>query len=324
MWMRIFCVSETALRPGCPPVSAEESVRALGYRPHMVEGAASPGVAHAQCEVASALPITPFLRWAGSKRKLLHELQPYWKNRYMRYVEPFAGSSCLFFSILPPRALLADKNAELIEMYEQVRKRPDDVYDAVLDIDRTADEYYRVRALDPRRLTALERAVRFIYLNRNCFNGIFRTNTDGMFNVPFATSRAGEFPDREEFRRAAIALSRAELRACDFGATMRLVQAGDFVYLDPPYATSSRRVFREYGKHPFSVRDVARLGAHLRRIRKKKAHFLLSYAECPEIKAMARPYFVRRIRVRRQMAGDNEVRRNYSELLISSTKPPPK
>lgn len=198
------------------------------------------------------------------------------------------------------------------------------MYDGVVDLARTGDEYYRVRAIEPCGLSALDRAVRFIYLNRNCFNGIFRTNRDGMFNVPFATSRAGRFPDKAEFRAAADALKGAELIACDFGATMRHVGAGDFVYLDPPYATSSRRVFREYGKNPFSVEDVERLGRHLRWIRRKKAHFLLSYAQCAEVMEIAKPYHVRRKYVRRQMAGDDEVRRRYCELLISSAKPPPK
>jgi DNA adenine methylase len=289
----------------------------------MTWGTAGPAIVPAS-RVGAVVPITPFLRWAGSKRKLLHELQPYWKPRYKRYVEPFAGSSCLFFAIRPPSALLADKNAELIEMYEQVRRYPSDVYEGVVALARTADEYYRVRAIDPRGLPALDRAVRFIYLNRNCFNGLFRTNADGMFNVPFATSRAGKFPDKAAFREAANALGRADLIACDFGTTMRHVGAGDFVYLDPPYATSSRRVFREYGKNPFSVEDVKRLGRHLRWIRRKKAHFLLSYAQCAEVMGIAQPYHVRRKYVRRQMAGDNEVRRRYCELLISSARPPSK
>ncbi len=291
----------------------------------MIQGASSSAALPAESgagAIAPAVPITPFLRWAGSKRKLLHELQPYWKRSYKRYVEPFAGSSCLFFAILPPKALLADKNAELIEMYEVVRKRPDDVYDGVLELERNARTYYDVRAIDQRSLTLLGRAVRFIYLNRNCFNGIFRTNTDGMFNVPFASSRAGEFPGRYEFREAAYALRRAELRACDFGATMRHVRAGDFVYFDPPYATSTRRVFREYGKDPFSVEDIERLGRNLAWIRKKKAHFLLSYARCAEVEAIGSKYHIRRKYVRRQMASDDEVRRRYCEVLISSATPP--
>lgn len=288
----------------------------------MTPGAACPAAPPAESGAGRVVPITPFLRWAGSKRKLLHELQPYWKKRYKRYVEPFAGSSCLFFAIQPPKALLADKNAELIEMYEQVRRHPRAIYDGVCEIERDAPTYYSIRAADPAALPVLQRAIRFIYLNRNCFNGLFRTNTDGMFNVPFATSRAGQFPDRDEFCEAAKALKHATLRAWDFGTTLRHVREGDFVYLDPPYATTTRRVFREYGKNPFSTDDLARLGKHLRKIRERKAHFLLSYTECPDVKQVTRPYHKRRRRVRRQMAGDNEVRRNYSELLISSATPP--
>jgi DNA adenine methylase len=279
------------------------------------------GVATAGSRIGPRTAITPFLRWAGSKRKLLPELEAYWNPKYRRYVEPFAGSSCLFFSILPESALLADKNADLVETYEQVRLHPEDVYNGVLELARTERRYYLVRAQDPRRLRPLERAIRFIYLNRNCFNGIYRTNRNGIFNVPFASSRAGRFPERSEFRRAAIALKAAVLRPWDFGTTLRYVREGDFVYLDPPYATSQRRVFREYGKGSFSELDLGRLNDHLRKIVDRGAHFVLSYAECKEARLLAKGWHVRRRRVRRHVAGFIGARRRFSELVISSMQP---
>jgi len=265
--------------------------------------------------------IRPFLRWAGSKRQLVPDLVAYWKPIYSRYVEPFAGSSCLFFAISPPFALLADKNAELVEVYEQVRRAPAQIYDSIVAMPRTSDEYYRVRGLAPKSLTARERAVRFVFLNRNCFNGIFRTNRDGAFNVPFATSRAGKFVTRDEFLAAAAALRTAELRAWDFGTTLRYVKAGDFVYIDPPYATTTRRVFCEYGRRPFGPEDLGRLADHLPKLVERGAQFVLSYADCKEARELGRKWTLRRHRVRRNVAGFVSARRRSNELLISSVDP---
>lgn len=262
----------------------------------------------------------PFLRWAGSKRKQIPRLREFWSADYDRYVEPFAGSACLFFSLCPKKALLADKNDGLIETFELVRDHPSRVYDRVVAIPRTKECYYLVRARNPAKLTPIQRAVRFIYLNRNCFNGIYRTNRSGQFNVPFATSRAGAFVTRDEFMEASTSLRRATLRSWDFGTTLRYVREGDFVYLDPPYVVASRRIFREYGERPFSSIDLCRLKEHLLRIHDRNAAFLVSYADCREARVLAENWFSCRMRVRRHVAGFTGARRVAYELLITNIK----
>jgi len=164
----------------------------------------------------------------------------------------------------------------------------------------------------------VERAVRFIYLNRNCFNGIYRTNLSGQFNVPFADSRAGEFLTFEEFLISATLLQKAELRACDFGTTLQHARHGDFVYLDPPYAVEARRVFRDYGAKTFTQADVSRLGRHLSRLDERGVHFLVSYADCKESRTLACGWMSRRMRVRRHVAGFAGARRSAYEILISN------
>jgi len=265
----------------------------------------------------AAIP-KPFLRWAGSKRKQIPRLREFWSADYKRYVEPFAGSACFFFSLHPEKALLADKNADLIETYQLVRHDPSRVYDRVAAIPRTKKRYYLERAREPSELTPMQRAVRFIYLNRNCFNGIYRTNRCGQFNVPFATSRAGAFVTRDEFIAAAKSLERATLRAWDFGTTLRYVRDGDFVYLDPPYAVESRRVFHEYGERPFCSNDLYRLSKHLAKIHNRNAAFLVSYADCREARALAENWFSYRMRVRRHVAGFTGARKAAYELLITN------
>jgi len=276
---------------------------------------------YAYAMVTNTLAIPkPFLRWAGSKRKQIPRLREFWSADYDRYVEPFAGSACLFFSLCPEKALLADKNADLIETFELVRDDPSRVYDRVVAIPRTKERYYLERARNPAKLTPIQRAVRFIYLNRNCFNGIYRTNRSGQFNVPFATSRAGAFVTRDEFIEASKSLQNATLRSWDFGTTLRYVREGDFVYLDPPYAVESRRIFREYGERPFCAKDLCRLSEHLTKIHNRNAAFLISYADCREARALAENWFSYRMRVRRHVAGFAGARRAAYELLITNIK----
>lgn len=138
----------------------------------------------------------PFLRWAGSKRRLLPVLQTFWNDRHKRYVEPFAGSACLFFALRPPKAILGDLNPELVSTYREVKYRVDDVLNELATIP-LADrgEYKRLRTSDPSELSGVQRAARFIYLNRFCFNGIYRTNLKGQFNVPFSGCPVRRFPE---------------------------------------------------------------------------------------------------------------------------------
>lgn len=260
----------------------------------------------------------PLLRWAGSKRQSLEQLACFWSPEYERYVEPFAGSSSLFFRLAPPRALLADKNAALIETYRVLRTRPKQLYDTVSDLPVNRQTYNGIRGLNPTALSPLGRAARFVYLNRYCFNGIYRTDKDGRFNVPFSPRRTGALPANHEFTACARLLQRAELRAWDFGTTLRFVGRRDFVYLDPPYAVGSRRVFREYGPKHFTTGDLVRLAGHLDRIHRRGAVFVLTYADCAEVRAIAAQWSSLRLRVRRHIAGFAAARRHAYEVLVTN------
>ncbi len=265
--------------------------------------------------------VRPFLRWAGSKRKLLGRLKPYWKpDRHERYIEPFAGSACLYFELEPDRAILGDANRDLIETYRAVKAQPRRLFDRLVRIPRDADTYYRWREKDLSGGDSITRALRFLYLNRNCFNGIYRTNGDGMFNVPFG-GKDGKPPGallREDFLRAAHCLSSARFVAGDFVKTLALAKKGDFVYLDPPFAVTSRRVFTEYGEKVFDTTDVERLAKELRRLDRIGAEFLVSYADCAEARELAGRWHARKIFVRRNVAGFSDHRRMASEWLISN------
>lgn len=256
-----------------------------------------------------------FLRWAGSKKKLIPRLEKFWDDGYSRYVEPFAGSACLFFSIAPNSAVLGDNNRELINVYRVLRDDPERIHRRLVAIPREKDAYYRWRSKDPRSLDAETRALRFVYLNHNCFNGIYRTNGEGNFNVPFG-SKLSTYLSREDFVNCAQALGRAKFVAGDFENTLSKVERGDFVYMDPPYAVTSRRVFREYGNKIFDVDDVTRLSTQLDRIHRLGAKFVVSYADCREARALAARWNSEKFLVRRHIAGFSDHRARAFEWLI--------
>jgi DNA adenine methylase len=260
-----------------------------------------------------------FLRWAGSKKKLIPRLEKFWGEGYSRYVEPFAGSACLFFALDPSKAVLGDNNTELINVYRMLRNAPERMHRRLVSIPRERESYYRWRAKDPRKLDSETRALRFVYLNHNCFNGIYRTNTDGRFNVPFG-SKLATYLSRDEFIGCAEALTNVRFVAGDFENTLAEVARGDFVYLDPPYAVSSRRVFRQYGKKPFDVDDVERLASELKRIHKLGAHFVVSYADCREARALASDWNSQKFLVQRHIAGFSDHRTRAFEWIIYNTR----
>ena len=261
----------------------------------------------------------PFLRWAGSKKQLVQHLISYWPGGDARYVEPFAGSARLFFRLEPHSALLGDINSGLIEAYQVVRDRPHELHRALVEWANEEGEYYRVRALDPAMMTQTTRVARFIYLNRFCFNGLYRTNRAGRFNVPYGGHKSGRLPSLGALDEASVLLERAELIAGDFASVLRRVEKGDFVYLDPPFSVQSRRVFREYGPASFGPTDLLRMRAALQDLDRLGATFLLSYAESDEGEELASGFHSCRVTTKRHIAGFVASRRSATELLVTNS-----
>jgi DNA adenine methylase len=176
-----------------------------------------------------------------------------------RYVEPFLGGGAMFFALCPERALLADLNKELIDVFRTVRDEVDSVIKALRPLKNNEDTYYAIRASKPRN--AAMKAARFIYLNKTCFNGLYRVNTRGEFNVPFGRHGAQlVICDERQLRAASEALAATDFDSADFGATVRRARAGDLVYFDPPYTTAhTNNGFIEYNQRVFSWADQRRL-----------------------------------------------------------------
>lgn len=265
--------------------------------------------------------IVPIMRWAGSKRKSLQFLTTFWNDKFERYIEPFVGSACLFLKIKPKSAILSDLNSSLIETYRAIQRKPRAIAERLYAIPRDSETYYKVRKQVKTVTNPTERAALFVYLNRNCFNGIYRTNLDGDFNVPFGADQ-GQYPRVCDFDTTAKLLKNATLMACDFGATLRHLRKNDFVYLDPPFAATGVRTFVEYGKRSFGEDDLDRLSRHLDRIDSHSASFLVSYADCPRARKIAKNWNWKAIEVRRHIAGFTSKRKMAGELLITNLSMP--
>jgi DNA adenine methylase len=261
----------------------------------------------------------PFLRWAGSKRKLLPKLRDFWTNDHKRYVEPFAGSACLFFALNPQKAIIGDLNPELISTYIEVKYRLTAVLAELVKLPPwDKEEYLRLRSLDTSSLEPQARAARFIYLNRFCFNGIYRTNLKGQFNVPYSGDGCGALPQDEVFRRCSHRLRGARFVNGDFEVVLSQAEKGDLVYMDPPYAVRAERVFREYGPSTFTHKDISRLRSWMTQLNNAGISFLVSYAESDEADVLKKGFRYETISVRRNVAGFAAHRALTNELLISN------
>lgn len=257
------------------------------------------------------------IRWAGSKKKLLSAILSRMPKDFDRYIEPFAGSACLFFAVEPKRALISDMNQDLIDAYCTITKHPIRVLHLAESFAKTPEEYYRIRDQQPPAKSPIRRAAYFLYLNRFCFNALYRTNKSGHFNVPYG-SRTGGFPSDDDFRRAAMVLSKATIKCCDFQKTINQARCGDFVYLDPPYVTAKRIDRTEYGPDSFNVYDIPRLVLCLRTLHDSGARFLLSYCACQDLLRLLPRKVSARVWVQRHIAATPTKRRVVSELLIDN------
>jgi DNA adenine methylase len=260
-----------------------------------------------------------FLRWAGSKRLILPELRQFIPTGFKRYVEPFAGSACLFFDLEPRSAVLSDLNTELIATYNMLKLDVELVLECFRRLPAGEKNYYRIRALDPVQLAPAEAAARFLYLNRYCFNGLYRTNRAGVFNVPYGPPVKPLRVFEARVRACATLLKNATTNiVADFAIALDGVREGDFVYLDPPYVVDDRRVFAEYLPGSFSRLDLQRLAKCLEELDDRGAIFLLSYAESEEASRLVSRWHSRTIRTQRNIAGFTGARRLAAEVICSN------
>lgn len=225
--------------------------------------------------------LEPFLKWPGGKRWLASgyaDLFPS-KEEYVRYVEPFLGGGAVFFALSPSRALLTDANIELVNAYKRIKSDAAIIHRRLQSLHKrhTGKLYYEIR--EKSQDDKLERAIQFIYLNRTCFNGIYRVNLRGKFNVPMGTKTQVEYPSGY-LSDVAARLRSATLEDCDFEKTINSAGEGDFLFVDPPYTVMhNNNNFVKYNARLFSWQDQVRLFEAVKRADGRGALIMVSNAD---------------------------------------------
>ncbi|WP_158333094.1 DNA adenine methylase [Burkholderia sp. KJ006] len=257
------------------------------------------------------------LRWSGSKAKLVPDLRRLRPKKFNRYVEPFVGSACLFFDVAPERSILGDINPSVIDVYKAISADSDRVADALASIPHTADAFYALRAVEPSSLDLTYRAARLIFLMKACFNGVYRTNKKGEFNVPMG-SRVYALPSREDLSRAANMLKGATLFAGDFRDTTSHCEEGDWVYMDPPYRQAGR--YRgEYGySAEFDEQAFGEFTSLAANLASRGVNVMVSYQYDTRLVQALPGWSVHAVSPRRTVAGKATSRLPAPELIMTS------
>ncbi|MBI1320554.1 MAG: Dam family site-specific DNA-(adenine-N6)-methyltransferase [Candidatus Hydrogenedens sp.] len=267
----------------------------------------------------------PFLKWAGGKGQLLPELTAAVAEarKFKAYHEPFVGGGALFFALQGGGALaeksvrLSDTNPRLIDLYLAIR---DDVSGVIRHLKKHAaahDEtyYYATRAEIPK--TSSARAARLLYLNRTCFNGLFRENSKGEFNVPMGRYKNPAICDEPKLRAASAALAQADIACRPFESVLDHAAKGDFVYFDPPYApVSATAQFTSYHQDGFGTADQERLADVCAQLHRRKVKFLLSNSDVPLIRDLYKDFQVSQVFATRMVNSRADRRGKVAEVLV--------
>jgi DNA adenine methylase len=267
----------------------------------------------------------PFLKWAGGKRQLLPDLLARLPSQLGRYHEPFVGGGALFFALsgrgalTPSGARLSDINPELINAYQMVRDQVETLI-YLLDSFRNEEEFfYRVRAQDPRGLEPVQRAARLIYLNKTCFNGLFRENRRGHFNVPYGHYATPHFCAANELRAASRALRGTTIEVSPFSALAEVAKPGDFVYCDPPYAPVSRTAsFTNYSSGGFDEDAQRQLADLIVDLGNRGVSVLLSNSAVPFTQTLYERCHVEQVLAKRAINSRGDRRGPVPELLVAA------
>lgn len=264
----------------------------------------------------------PILKWAGGKTQMLGDLIPKVPTSYGRYIEPFFGGGAMFFALQPENAVVADSNPELINMYRQVADHVDDVINYLKEYENTSEMFYAVRSLEWTSLPKAEAAARTIFLNKTCFNGLYRVNKQGRFNVPFGKYKNPKICDEDGLRAASEVLKKAEILCGDYLLVLEhYAQPGDFVFLDPPYLpTSEYSDFKRYTKEQFYEEDHVELAKMIMTLHERGCHVILTNSNHPLVHELYAPFTIDVIQTKRYISCNGSTRKGEDVIVTIPPK----
>ncbi len=268
----------------------------------------------------------PIIKWAGGKTQLLEHIRAMMPANYNNYFEPFIGGGAVLLDIAPTSAIINDINTELVNMYLQIKNNPDAVTDALSKLDagheNTADAksyYYDVRKLFNQNLdtNTPEQAARLIYINKHCFNGLYRVNAKGLFNVPFNNKLKGESFDKTNIYQVSSYLQNAEILTGDFESALKNVKKGDFVFFDSPYVPINPTSFTDYTKEGFDYEDHVRLADLYKRLSEQGVYCMLTNHNTDLVNELYKNFHIKVVQVSRNI-NSNASARKGEEVIITN------
>lgn len=276
--------------------------------------------------IKKSLLITPVLKWAGGKRKLLQDIINHIPDKFSIYYEPFLGGGAVFFSLQPSNAVVNDINDELINVYTAIR---DNVEELIVDLKRHKNEkdyFYKIRAKDKdkdeyNKLSSIKKASRIIYLNKTCYNGLFRVNQQGEFNAPFGRYKNPNIVNEKVLRKASDFFNKGNIifKCGDFEEAVKGIKMDDFVYFDPPYdPVSDSANFTGYDRGGFGKAEQERLKNLCDRLNKKGAKFLLSNSATEYIIDLYKDYNITIVQANRAINSKSDKRGKVNEVLVKN------
>lgn len=259
----------------------------------------------------------PFLRWAGGKRWLLKNIDSFLPNEFNQYHEPFIGGGAIFFHLQHKNSFISDLNIELIETYQSVKDEVEEVIENLKIFNNNKEDYYKIRK--QKFQSSAKRSARFIYLNQTSFNGIYRVNLSGEYNVPYGYRENYSF-DYFNLRQVSQSLQNTTISSHDFYDTINNVEKNDLVFLDPPYTvTHNNNGFVQYNQKIFSIESQYKLAQMINEIKEKGAYYILTNAAHPKVKEIFKNgdnmFEISRASL---IGGKNAKRGKYEELIITN------
>ena len=268
--------------------------------------------------------VAPVVKWAGGKRQILDEITKYIPDEFSTYYEPFLGGGAVLFELQPEKAVVNDINQELMNIYQVIKENVDELIEDLKKHKNEREYFYKIREFDRdterySRLSRVERASRFIYLNKTCYNGLFRVNKSGEFNAPFGNYKNPNIVNENTLRAVSEYFNRANIifTCQDFEAALQSAEKGDFVYLDPPYdPVSETASFTEYDKGGFDRGEQIRLKKVCDKLNEKGIKFLLSNSATDFIMDLYKDYKIKIIKAKRAINSKPDRRGDVDELLV--------
>lgn len=279
-------------------------------------------MAEQMIEKGSAIQAKPILKWAGGKTQMLSDLLPKVPSSYGRYIEPFFGGGAMFFALQPKNAIIADSNPELINMYREVAANVEKVIQYLKKYENTSEMFYAVREQEWTQLPQAEAAARTIFLNRTCFNGLYRVNKQGKFNVPYGKYTNPKICDDDGLKTASETLKKAEILCGDYLLVLEhYAQPGDFIFLDPPYLPISEYAdFKRYTKEQFYEEDHVELAKIIMRLQERGCYIILTNSNHPLVHELYAPFTIDVIQTKRHISCNGSTRKGEDVIVTIPPK----